>query len=90
VQLVVKKAAAWLVGLKPLAIYHELWDGSFADVADEFIRGRLIQIDIDFCVFDPVLFEKLFGGPAIPAPLGRVNLHLHTFILLCLADSIPS
>jgi hypothetical protein len=29
--------------------------------------------------------EKLFGGPAIPAPGRRINLHLHRAILLRLA-----
>ena len=57
-------------------------------MAYEFIRSRPIQIDIDFRVFDPVCFEKLFGRPAIPAPGGGIDLHLHKFILLCPPDSI--
>src|SRR5579859_5633107 len=81
-KLFVEQAATWLVGLEPFSIDHQLRNGALADMANNLSRGRRIGIHIDFGVFNPVVIEKLFGRPAISAPCGGINLHLHTPILL--------
>jgi hypothetical protein len=77
VHLVVKEAAAGGVGLKPFAIDDELGDGALAYVADQFVGGGAVGVDVDLGVLDSVRFQKLLGCTAISAPGSRVNLNLH-------------
>lgn len=85
VELVVEQAAAGRVGLEPLAIDDELRDGALADVAEDFVGGGVVCVNIDLGVFDAVGFKKLLGGAAVAAPRGGVNQHLHDAIVLSAA-----
>jgi len=81
VKLVKEQTAPWSIGLKPYAVDHQLRDGPLANVAQHLGRRGGFKIDINLGVFDAVRVEKLLGLPAVPAPVARVNLHLHTTIL---------
>jgi len=89
-QLIVEEAATGFVRLEPFAVDDELGDGTLANMANYLGRGGRIGIYIDFGVFNPVIFEKLLGRPAISAPRGGVDLNLHWVILpgrlRCLCD----
>lgn len=78
-QFVKKQAAAWLVGLEPLAVNDQLWDCPLAHALEHLRGGRRIIVHVDLCVRNSVRLKELLGGPAIPAPGSRVNLHHHNF-----------
>ena len=80
-QLVEKEAAAGRVGLEPLAVDDQLRDGPLPRVADYFVGGVRVAVDIDFSIGDAVGIEKLLRGAAVAAPCGGVNLHCHRLIL---------
>lgn len=80
-QLVEEEAAARRVGLEPHAVDDQLRHGPLARVADYFIRGVGIGVDIDFSVGNAIGLKELLGGSAVAAPRRRVNLHCHTLIL---------
>jgi hypothetical protein len=82
VELVEEQAAAGGVGLKPFAVDDQLGDGALADVADDFGGGGGIGVDVDFGIRDAVFLKKLFGGAAVAAPVGCINLDLHPVIVL--------
>jgi hypothetical protein len=81
-ELVEEQAAAGGVGLEPFAVDDQLRDGALADVANDFIGGGGVGVDVDFGVLDTVGVEKLFGCAAISAPVGCINLDLHPVIVL--------
>jgi hypothetical protein len=83
-QFIEEQATAWLVGLEPLAVDHQLWNGALAHVANDFFRRGRIVVHVDFGVRNPVRLKELLGGAAISAPPGCINLHLHVFILALL------
>jgi len=81
VELVEEQASSGRIGLKPFAVNHQLRNGPLAHVPQHFVRRGGIAVHIDLGVFDAVRVEKLLGLPAIPAPVARVNLHVHRIIL---------
>ena len=68
VQLIKKKPATRLVGLKPFAVNDQLRNGALAYIAQNFSRGSGIGIHIDLGVAYAVRFKKLLGCAAVPAP----------------------
>ena len=64
----VQESAARAIGLNPLAIHDELWDGSLAYVTSQLVGSSWSIFDVDFCISDPVLFQEPFGFAAIAAP----------------------
>ena len=66
--LFVQEAAAWAVRLDPLAVDHELRNGSLAYLPDQLLRGAGAGLDIDLGIGDLVFFKEPFGFTAIAAP----------------------
>lgn len=87
-QLIEKQSPTRLVRLKPLPVDDQLRDGPLAHVPDHLGRGSRIGIHINLRVGNPVRIQELLGRAAIPAPPGRINLHLHATILLCRTGNI--
>src|SRR5215469_14957336 len=77
VEFFVEEAAAWAVGLEPFAVDDHLWNGALTHMADDFVGGRGVRIDIDHSVGDAVHLEKLTGCAAVAAPRRRVKLYIH-------------
>ena len=77
VQLIDQQPSARLVGLEPLAVYHQLRNSPLAHTAHQLGRGSRVTVHIYFRVLDAVGVEELSGGPAIRAPGNPVHLHDH-------------
>ena len=73
----VEKAAPGSVRLDPLAIDHELGDGPFAYMPDDFLGGTGAALDVNFSVGNLVLLKKSFGLAAISAPGGGIHQTEH-------------
>jgi hypothetical protein len=74
----VEETLAGAVGLNPLAVDDELWDGPFAGVLDYFVDRAGRRLNIDFGIGNIVLCQKALSFTAIGAPLGRVDGEVHT------------
>lgn len=69
----VKEAFAGTVGLDPLAVDDELWDGSLADALDDLVGGARSGFDVDFFVRDVVLGQEALRKAAVRAPEGAID-----------------
>src|SRR5271170_815432 len=76
-----EKSPAWTVRLYPLAVDHELRDGPFAYVPDDFLRCAGAGFDINLGVSNRVLLEKTFGLAAIAAPRSGIYQNVHLSII---------
>lgn len=87
-QLLIEEPATRHIGLEPLAVDHNLGDGTFAHVPKDFVRGDGVDIDIDLGVGDPMGIEELLGCPAIATPRSRIDPYIHNPILTFRAATI--
>ncbi len=62
--LCIQKPAAWSVGLHPLAINHELGNGSLSNIADYFVGRTGGLFDIESVL--SITYRHCFGGQCSP------------------------
>src|ERR1700733_1295524 len=86
--LLMQEALAGTIGLNPLAIDHELRDGSLADVFDKLFCGPGGGLDIDLAIRDLVFVEESFGLAAIAAPCSGIDQYMHSLIIPCRKPSL--
>src|SRR5436189_5669311 len=78
--LCIQKPAAWSVGLHPLAIKHELGNGSLSNIADYFVGRTGGLFDIDLFKRNVVLGEECLRLAAVATPRRRIDDELHCLL----------
>jgi hypothetical protein len=73
----VQKTFSGTIGLHPLAIDYELWDGSFAGAPNYLFSGAGSVLDVDLRERKIVLLQKALGDAAVGTPSGRINGNFH-------------
>lgn len=81
VQLLIEQSLARFVRLKPFAINDHLRHGTLTHPLQQFRFSPCILINVDDVASNSMLIQKARQSVAIPAPCGRINRHLHTFIV---------
>ena len=76
-----QEALAGSIGLNPLSVEDELWDGALAGVRDDFVGCSGGGLDVDLGIGNGMGGEETFGLAAIATPWGGVDDQFHGSIL---------